>query len=522
MSEPLGEPPGGDLLVSGGPIVTMDDAQPSVEALLVRDGRIVAAGDLHAVRREARDAELLDLSGATAVPGFVDAHSHVELSSLSLDCFISAHTPPCRSLDEVAAVIAAERDRTPDYPWVVCRSSFGLQEKVAEGRLFHRRELDALSPDRPLAVFAGLHVAMLNTAGLRELGLLDGQPPRGSTLHRDPDGEPNGTVTEVFHLLPPWPAERIASALARHHTELLLAHGISTVSSIPFTVSEMESVQSLIARRELATRFRHYPAVPWAFDPAGLDQIRGCTPDLGDRYQVPGIKLFVDGQGSDGLDVPLDDLKYDQDGLDDLVARADAAGLQVIMHAVTHTGIRMAAHAIGHADRIAGRSPASNPLRHRVEHGADYADADDLPALRDSGALVVTTPHFIRSESGASTPPAPLRTLRDAGLHVVGGTDTTGTVPEGASPLHNVWCAAAPRPLDRDRDQRLTQREALSLFTSWAADAVPTPSDRGRLTRDRLGDLAVLSADPLRVAADQLRDITVDATVVGGEVRYTR
>jgi len=513
----------GDLLVSGGPVLTLDDDLPRAQAVLIRDGRIEAVGDLTDLRARSREAEVLDLEGATAIPGFVDAHSHIELSSVSLDCFINAHTPPCHTLGEIAAVIEQQKaDTAPNHPWLICRSSFGLQEKVDEGRLFHRTELDAISPDRPLAVFAGLHVGMLNTAGLRELGLLDHEPPRGSTLHRDPDGQPNGVVTEVFHLLPPWPAAEVAHALSRHHSELLLAHGITTVSSIPFSIEEMHAVHDLIASGKVATRFRHYPAVPWAFGPDDLDQVRANTPDLGDHYEIPGVKIFVDGQGGDGLDVQFADLKYDEAELDELVTRADSAGLQVIMHAVTNTGIRMAAHAIGNADRARGRRPGSNPLRHRIEHGADYTDIDDIPLLRESGATLITTPHFIHSESGASTPPTALRSLVDAGLPIAGGTDTTGTVPEGSSPLYNVWCASAERPRARDRKQRLTRQEALSLFTCWAADAVPTTSDRGRLQPGKFGDLAILSQNPLEVSADRLRDVSIDATIVGGKVVFSR
>jgi predicted amidohydrolase YtcJ len=512
----------GDLLVTGGPIVTLDDRTPQPEALLIRDGRVHAVGSVHSMRTASHDATVLDLAGATAVPGFVDAHSHIELSSISLDYFVGAHAPPCRSLEDVADAIRQSRDQAPDYPWLVCRSSFGLQEKVTEGRLFHRSELDEISPRRPLAVFAGLHVAMLNTAGLRELGLLSGEAPPGSTLHRDPDGQPNGTVTEVFHLLPTWPVADVASALVHHHTDLLLAHGITTVSSIPFSVEEMQAVQQLIGSGRLTTRFRHYPVVPWALGPDDLSGLRACAPELKDRYETPGIKLFVDGQGGDGLDRQFDDLKYSQDELDRLVALADGTGLQVIMHAVTTTGIRMAARSILAADRAEGRRPGSNPRRHRIEHGADYADTADIPLLRDSGAILVATPHFARSESGASTPPTPLRALLDAGIPVAGGTDTTGTVPEGASPLYNMWCAMTPTPGSQGRGGRLTAREALSLFSAWAADASPAAADRGRLRPGLLGDLAILSENPLEVGADRLRAVTVDATVVAGQVVFSR
>jgi predicted amidohydrolase YtcJ len=283
----------------------------------------------------------------------------------------------------------------------------------------------------------------------------------------------------------------------------------------------MRAVRQLVDHGEIATRFRHYPAVPWAVDP---DQFASLAdpPDDVDRYQVPGVKLFVDGQGGDGLDRQFDDLKYSQAELDNLVIKTDRVGLQAIMHAVTGSGIRMGARAILAADAAAGRDAGSNPLRHRIEHGADYADLSDLALLRRSGVVLVATPHFVQSESGASRPAAPLRTLVDAGVPIAGGTDTTGTVPEGASPLHNIWCSAARRPGHAERDERLTHLEALSLFTAWAAEAVPGEPDRGRLRVGALGDLAILSDNPLSVRADRLPTVTVDATVTGGQVVFTR
>ena len=106
-----------DLVVTGGPIVTLDHERPAAEAVLIRDGRIELVGDLRTVRTAAREAEVLDLAGATALPGFVDAHSHIELSSISLECLISAHAPPCRSLREVAAVIDEQKVSQTSSPW---------------------------------------------------------------------------------------------------------------------------------------------------------------------------------------------------------------------------------------------------------------------------------------------------------------------------------------------------------------------------------------------------------------------
>ncbi len=157
-------------------MVTLDDDVPRGEALLLAGGRVVRVGstaDLHA--HALGDIEELDVSGASVLPGFVDGHTHFEMTSTSIDQCINAHTPPCTSLADIAGVIRREIAHAADYPWLVCRSSFGLQNKVTEGQLFTRHELDRLASDRPLVVFAGLHVAMLNTNAMEALGLFEGR-----------------------------------------------------------------------------------------------------------------------------------------------------------------------------------------------------------------------------------------------------------------------------------------------------------------------------------------------------------
>jgi len=511
----------GSLLITNGKVITLDQARASAEALLITNGRITKLGSSYELARLADQAEILDVQGACVLPGFVDGHTHFELTSVSLDRYLNAHAPPCRSLADIADVIKRERERCADYPWIVCRSSFGLQNKVTDGRLFTRDELDLLVSDKPLVVFAGLHVSMLNTAALVALNLLDGDPPPGSTLHRDADGRPNGTVTDVFDRLPAWPPELIASAVAAHETDVLLANGITSLSSIPFSGQEMRAVRMAQRRGDLSVRIRHYPVYPWGVSLDSFEQL-GIDSDLGDdQYRFGGVKIFVDGQGSDGLDRLFDDLKYTQEQLDDAVDRADKLGLQVLMHAFTRTGIQMAAHAAAAAAR---KRPGHN-RRHRIEHGADYLNLEDLERIRDSGVSLVTTPHFMYSGAAEIALSTPLRSLIDAGFKPIGGTDTTGTVPESGSPLFNIGCAVTRHTRDGSRfqpEQAVTVLEGLRMFTTWAAYGGFEEDRKGALAPGYLGDAIILSADPLTTPADELQTITIDATIVGGQIVYSR
>jgi predicted amidohydrolase YtcJ len=508
---------GGDLALVGAKAITMDPARPSAEAVLIRGGRIALVGTRAEVEDAAGDAPRVECEGRTLVPGFVDGHTHLELSCVSREHWIEAQAPSCRSLRDIARRIragSAGRDG-----WVVCRCSFALQDKVVERRLFTREELDALVPDRPLVVLAGLHVAMLNSAALRQLGLWEAEPP-GVTLQRAADGTPSGVVTEVWDRIPGLPREAVLQAVAAHHGELLLANGITSAHTIPFSADDVDACRLLQSTGRLPVRIRTYSHVPRL---ATLDALieGGARSGAGDDWlRFGGVKIFVDGQHGDGLGRVFDDFKWTAGELERFVARAHRAGLQLWMHAVSPGAVRMAAAAVGAA--AAGR--AGGPHRHRIEHGADYLDVADLPALGAAGVRLVTTPHFLRSDTPVPMQ-SPLRTLAAAGFEPIGGTDTTGTVPEGASPLFNIACAVTRAGRDGrvlDPSERIDVHTALRLFTAWSAAGGFEEDRKGRLAPGFLGDAALLSDDLLALPPERLFDVRVDATVVDGEVAYRR
>jgi predicted amidohydrolase YtcJ len=505
---------GGDLALVGAKAITMDPARPSADAVLIRGGRIALVGTRAEVEAAAGDAPRLECAGRTLLPGFVDGHTHVELSCVSREHWIEAQAPSCRSLQEVAGRIRAAgagRDG-----WIVCRCSFALQDKVAERRLFTRGELDGLAPDRPLIVLAGLHVAMLNSAALRELGLWAGEPPPGVTLQRAADGTPSGVVTEVWDRIPGLPAEAVVQAVEAHHGELLLANGITSAHTIPFSAGDVDACRRLQSAGRLPVRLRTYCHVPRL---ATLDTLieSGARSGAGDDWlRFGGVKIFVDGQHGDGLGRVFDDFKWSAGELGRFAARAHQAGLQLWMHAVSPGAVRMAAAAV--AGAAAGRH------RHRIEHGADYLDVADLPALRAAGVRLVTTPHFLRSDTPVAMQ-SPLRTLVAAGFEPIGGTDATGTVPEGASPLFNIACAVNRTGRDGrvlDPSERIDLHTALRLFTTWSAGGGFEEDRKGRLAPGFLGDAALLSDDLPALPPQALFDVRVDATVVDGRLVYRR
>lgn len=496
---------------------TFDSDLPSATALRVEGGRITAVGTAEDVAGP-EEARVVDCRGATVLPGFVDGHCHFELTCLTTDWWINVHTPPLRSLDEVAGAIrqalAAEPARDD---WILCRSSFAMQDKVVEGRLFTRHELDALEPERPLAVFASLHVASLNTAAFRRLGLwaADSTHPFFGYVHRAVDGTPTGVVTEVFMMVPPpGGGTEFHDSVTRHARDLFNAAGTTMVNSMPENLGQVEELRATHARRGLSLRHRYYLISPGV---ATLDEAEELSRiDTGDDwFRFGGVKVFVNGCCHDGLGQVLDDQKWTQGQLDDFVRDADRRGLQVWMHSLDAEGVRMAARAILQADR-GGR----NLRRHRIEHGGDFIDLQDVELVRSSGALLVTTPQFLHSMTTDPTGPrAPLRSLLRAGVPVLGGTDSTGTVPSSVSILGNVDTAVNRRRADGSTfhvEEAVGVEEAVALFTVHASHGTFAEGRAGRIVVGAPADLVFLGDDPRTCPREAIKDIEVRQTFVGG------
>lgn len=508
-----------DLALVNGRLITLEAAQPQAEAALVRAGRIVQVGSTREILAMARDVPVFDCAGRVVVPGFVDGHAHVEYTCLALTRCFSCPTPPFRSLAEIAAGLSAWVERTPPGEWVIARTSFGLQHKVAEGRLFTRHELDELTTAHPLVVLSGMHVAMLNTRGLHALGLWErvDNPPVGVTIHREPAGTPSGVATEVWDRLPAFPRDVVIDALRQKARELFVANGVTTVHNLPYSADDILAVQELQAAGELPLRLRFYYHVPHQI---ALDDLlaMGLRPGFGDEVlRYGGIKIFIDGIGHDGYGTPLWDVKWTREELFEFVRRAHAAGQQLWMHVLRPESLRLGADAVEAALRAHPRAH-----RHRLEHSADIVQEDaDIERLRALGIRVVTTPQFLYSvarprERSPNQRPR-WRALIDRGFDVIGSSDSTGTVPDGISPLFNIGCALLHAP-----GAPISVEEALRMFTIWPAAGAYEEQEKGTLAPGKLGDFAVLSADPREVAPEDVFDLRVEATILGGEVVFER
>ena len=505
----------------GGRIHTQDDGRPRAESLLARAGRIVAVGTTDEVlARAAPSVETVDLAGRVVIPGFVDAHCHLELTATHLAYAEKAFGAELGSIGRIVEVVREAAARTPAGEWIVVRSDFAVHRLVAERRPIVRADLDEAVPDHPCVVFAGLHAVTLNEMALRVTGLLDGSAtlPRGSAIDLA-----SGRGKELWDWLPlpRYSRRAIADAIRDEGRARWTARGVTTIAELPFTRDGIGALQDLRRRGELPTRVGLWLHTPLL---GTVEQLTGAGYEtgFGDEWlSHRGIKLFVDGTGTDIDGNAEADIKWSQDELDHMVLAAHVAGQQLWMHvAPTVEAAEMALLAVQ-------RAQAAHPRddhRHRIEHIGDMRPVRDLlERIRAAGIIVVTTPQFTYSYGDLAPEEActPLKSLHAMGFRPPGNSDATGTQREALNPWHGIWCAMAHRSqggLHVAPEEAIDMAEALRVFTRDAAVACHM-DDRGVLSEGRLADLVVLDADPFTTPLDDVPDVPVAMTVIGGEVQ---
>ena len=229
-----------DTIYLGGPILTINDAQPSAEAVAVKDGRILAVGDLAAVSaHQGAETASFDLKGRAMLPGFVDSHGHVVMGGLQA---LSANmlSPPDGEVRDISSLQDVLRAWMADNAEVVDKVNlvigFGYDDaQLAELRHPTREDLDAVSRDVPIViVHQSGHIGVANSKALEVAGIDASSPnPDGGAIRRGADGEPNGVLEEYafFTAIVPMLSklgEEGIEAFARAGAELWASYGYTT------------------------------------------------------------------------------------------------------------------------------------------------------------------------------------------------------------------------------------------------------------------------------------------------------
>ncbi|WP_435175764.1 amidohydrolase [Halorussus sp. AFM4] len=522
-----------DRIFTNAEVHTLGDPDEVAEAVAVRDGEIVRVADAYEVEfLEGVGTEVVDLGGRVLLPGFVDAHTHLQhLGARLVHADLSAADSPADSV----ALLGETAESRPDDEWVL---GFGYDESGwDESRYLTREDLDAVSGDRPVAAFReDMHTAAVNSVALDRHA--DAMPDADV---RTEGGEPTGVIVEeavdvVYEAIEP-DADQLRELLAAAQRE---AHrkGVTAVHDMVRQSRAPEVYRRMDLDGDLALRVRiNY----WSDHLDALDEVGLRTNHGSEFVRVGAIKTFTDGslggrtaklsepyadvegagEGADTESAAADDGTGSATGqwvvppeeLRDLVDEADGAGFQVTAHAIGDEAV----------DEVLSAYEATGDpgaARHRVEH-AELADDAAVERFAESGVVASVQPNFLKwaREGGLYDDRLGTerreRSNRFADLLAAGAPLAFGSDCMPLDPLFGVH-QTVNAPAER---QRLPVTEALRAYTRGAAYAGFDEDRLGTVEAGKKADLVALERSPWDHSGD-IENIDVALTVVDGEVVY--
>ncbi|MGB2717447.1 MAG: amidohydrolase [Vicinamibacterales bacterium] len=544
-----------------GKIVTVDPQFRIVEAMAVRDGRIAAVGtNADIVKLAGSGTERVDLGGKTVLPGLIDSHVHAPSASMYE---FDGPVPDMESIEDVLAYLRTRAEKTEPGRWVTLSQVFIT--RLREQRYPSRAELDRVAPRNPVAFRTGpdasLNSMALSTSGIdAKFRVPEGEPCR---VERDAKGEPTGILRNCGRYIKsgsggstPTEADRLARL-----KQLLADYNSVGITSIVDANADRDGVELYRRLREQnALTCRTFLA--YGVDAqAPLDRIAATIREVAsnplhqhnDMLWLRGIKAFLDGgmlTGSAYMRQPwgvskiyaIDDPQYrgvrfiEPDKLYQIAKLALANDLQFTAHSQGDAAVDAMVEAYERINR------SDFPVRDRrpsITH-ASFMSKEAIEKMRTLGVVANLQPAWLlldgatlRQHFGVErlTYFHPYRTLAERGVTVGGGTDHMQKIGSLRSinpynPFLGMWTTMVRVPRGSDAplhpEQNLTREQAIRLYTINNAFITFEETRKGSLEPGKLADFIVLDRDILSCPVEQVKDIQVEATYLGGSRLYSR
>ena len=536
-----------DLIITGGPIVTMEGDQPiTVEAIVVDDGKITFVGSkTAALERQGDGTVLKDLGGKTLMPGFIDGHAHAQqFGTQAVGANLLA--PPDGTVNTIDDLV--ERLKTfaagPDVALTGWIFGMGYDDALL-GRHPTREDLDKVSTTVPvMATHISGHFAAVNTLGLKMIGYDAGTPdPEGGVIRREADGKtPNGVLEELAaipHMV------RFLTPATQEGKDVYLKRGMEMAKSYGYTTANegrmfgpMHDVMADAARRGLVD----IDFIGW-MDYTGRSALdAGFSTTYSNHYRLGGLKVTLDGspQGRTAWRtvpylIPPDGQKAGYKGYP---AIPDTKEVEAYFDEAYTKGWPVKVHANGDA-AIDQLFEALRPVvaKHGVKPGhvtlihGQFIRPDQVQALKSLGIFPSMFPmhtfywgdwykQIVGPEQAAQI--SPMRSILNTGLHATSHTDAPVALPN----LMQVVWATVNRTSRSGTvigpDERVTPYEAMKMVTLWGAEQLGEQATKGSIMEGKLADLVVLSDNPITMDPAKINQVQVLETIKEGKTVWVR
>lgn len=517
----------------------------TTEAVAVSGEKIAALGSTRDILEKCdSNTEVFDLKGRCLLPGFNDSHMHLMLYGLLYDQF---NLRGLKSIDEIvrAGREFIEKEDKKAGEWV---GGFGFDQNLFPEKTFPLKEdIDKISDKHPIIVdrICG-HVGTVNSYAIKVVGITKDTIIEGGVIDRDEQGNPTGVMREAAL---DWFKSRIpeitiakAKYIIKKTAEEALTLGLTSLQTNDSDAVESDTIlkayRSLAEEGELPVRiFEEVRAT--RTDTLKRFLATGMQAGFDDDYfKIGNIKLFLDGslgartaamrqgysddQGNKGI------LVHTQETVDELISMTHKAGMQVACHAIGDEAVEQCINAIEKAIKDEPKE-----LRHRIVH-CQIADDSLFERMAKLGITADIQPAFVASDytivedrvgTERGNKSYAWKTMLEHGIHLGGGSDCP---VETCDPIWGIYCAVT-RADEKGMpaggwlpNEKLSVEEAVKLFTIGSAYLAFEENKKGTIKEGKLADMVVLSEDIFEVKPEEIKNIKVLMTMVGGKVQYSR
>jgi predicted amidohydrolase YtcJ len=534
-----------DTVYTNGKIYTVDEAQPWVEAVAIKDGKFIAVGsadDVAAVTGDGTD--VVDLAGAFAMPGIGDTHIHPAMV-MPKRAFCGLPGTFYEPTEE--QTIDALKECIANYPedreWFVAT---GWTMPAFAPETLTREFLDQLIPDRPAFIEdeTGGHTAWFNTKAMEAAGLTKEFVDTPEIFYsRKEDGDISGLAYEgglnaFYAVMPPFDTELRKIAYMKLLDEAT-SKGITAAGDAYVFEPDLQAYQELKQEDRLQQHVVLYLGGNLGTpELTPVDEIQRWW----NSYDLPGhkaVKIGMDGS-IESFSAPLIDGFADPgksaqafvapDAFANYIAQLDAAGFQVKTHAISDGTVR--ATLDGYEATI--KANGNNRLRHHIDHCSlihpdDFQRFVDLdvsctiwpPLNAPVGYNVGNIKPVLKPETWARM--YANRYRWDAGIRLVNHTDAPAAVLWPWYGMEATVTRGIPGKPDVPKmspEQALTVEEAIIAYTINTAWSLMIDEETGSIETGKWADMIVLNHNLLEIPESDIHKTEVQKTIFKGEVVY--
>ncbi|AOY75967.1 amidohydrolase [Clostridium formicaceticum] len=543
-----------DLILINGNIITMNPSYPKAEALAIKDGLFTTVGSKEDVLSFKKNStEIIDLKGRTLLPGFIDSHIHLVNYGYSLQ---HVDLNGLTSIDDVIEkMISFIKDQyIQKDKWIIGRG--WNQDDFTTKKFPTRYDLDKISKNHPICIVRACgHIMVGNSKALKLAGISKSTlQVEGGFFDLDEEGNPLGIFREtamnlLYNQLTEPSLDEIKKMILSASNRIV-KQGITSVQSDDFDALPGHNFQKVISAytdlkdsKKLPLRVYQQCLLPTLKKLKHFLQL-GYSTGYGDSmYKIGPLKLRADGSlgaRTAYLREPYADAPWTsglpvfmQEELDALIIAAHNGDMQTAVHCIGDKTMYMALQSIEKAQK---QNPRNHP-RHGIVH-CQVTDEGLLHKCKDLDIIAYIQPIFIDSDlhmveqrlgNTREKSSYNWKNIYNKGISVACGSDcpfATGSPVDQFNVLLGIYTAVTRKDLSGYPDsgwlpdQKLSLMEAIHGFTLGAAYASFDEKMKGSIEVGKLADLVVLSDDIFKVPPDEIKNISVLATFVGGELKY--